>query len=158
MKLYFLRHGEAVDHAATDHERQLTARGSQRIATAAQVLKSLGIQPQHIYSSPRVRAQQTAEIVGAVLGLPVEIHEAVNYSFSVQAVEDLIRGLDKTTEVLFVGHEPSMSGVVGELCGGDVVMKKGGFARVDIYAPVAPLRGQLVWLIAPKVFDELGAL
>jgi hypothetical protein len=45
---------------------------------------------------------------------------------------------------------------VGELCGGDVVMKKGSFARVDIYAPAAPLRGQLIWLIAPKVFDAVG--
>jgi hypothetical protein len=47
-----------------------------------------------------------------------------------------------------------MSDTVGELTGGQVVMKKGGLARVDIHSR-APLRGALVWLIAPRVFEAL---
>jgi hypothetical protein len=50
-----------------------------------------------------------------------------------------------------------MSLVVGELTGGNVLMKKGGMARVDVVTAMSPLRGQLAWLIAPKVFDALGA-
>jgi phosphohistidine phosphatase len=157
MRLYLLRHAEAVDHAASDHDRQLTPRGISRTQAAAGVMARLGLRPAHIYSSPRVRARQTAEIVGQALGVAVEIRDEVNFSFSVEAVHSLIQGLDDAAEVMFVGHEPSMSAVLNGLTGAAVVMKKGGLARVDVYTPIAPLHGQLVWLIAPKVFDMLAA-
>jgi hypothetical protein len=41
------------------------------------------------------------------------------------------------------------------ISGGEIVMKKGGLARVDLFSR-APLRGALVWLFAPKVLDELA--
>jgi phosphohistidine phosphatase len=157
MKLYFLRHGEAEDisSAASDHDRKLTNKGIERIQIAAQVLSRLHIQPTHIYASPRVRALHTAEIVAKVLGKKVEVNEAVNFNFNLSAVETLIGGLNDDDEVLFVGHEPSLSKVVDQLTGGNVAMKKGGLARVDAVFPTSPLRGQLIWLIAPKIFDAL---
>ena len=54
---------------------------------------------------------------------------------------------------MFVGHEPDFSTTITSLVGGRVVMKKGGLARVDIISD-QPLLGELVWLIAPKIFDE----
>ncbi len=33
-------------------------------------------------------------------------------------------------------------------------MKKGGLARVDVFAQ-GPTRGSLVWMIAPRIFDML---
>jgi phosphohistidine phosphatase len=157
MKLYFLRHGEAEDmsSAISDHERKLTAKGIERIQTAAKVLSRLRIKPTHIYASPRIRALHTAEIVAKELEGKVEVNEAVNFNFNLPTVETLIAGLDDTAEVLFVGHEPSMSKVVGELTGGNIAMKKGGLARVDAVIPTSPLRGQLIWLIPPKIFDTL---
>ena len=157
MRLYFLRHGEAEDisSATSDHERKLTTKGIERLETAAKVLSNLPIKPKHIYASPRVRALHTAEIVAKALGKKVEVNEAVNFSFSLSAVETLINGLDNSDEVMFVGHEPSMSQIVGQLTGGNVAMKKGGLARVDAVIPTSPLRGQLIWLIAPKIFDSL---
>lgn len=156
MKLYFLRHAEAVDSAASDHDRQLTPRGSARTATAAQVMVKLDIRPMIIYASPRVRARQTAEIVAEALGVSVTVDDAVNFNFSAAAAESLLRGLSDGDDVMFVGHEPSMSSALRQITGADVVMKKGGLARVDVNVPAAPLQGQLVWLIAPKVFDVLN--
>ena len=72
-------------------------------------------------------------------------------------VEQLAEGVNEGGELMFVGHEPSMSEVVGDLIGGEVVMKKGGMARVDGTFFASPLEGELVWLIAPKVFDALGS-
>lgn len=157
MRLYFLRHGEAEDmsSAISDHERRLTAKGIERIQTAAKVLLHLNVKPTHIYTSPRVRALQTAEIVAKELEKKAEVNDAVNFNFNLPAVEALIAELDDADEVLFIGHEPTMSKVVGELTGGNVVMKKGGLARVDAVIPTSPLRGQLIWLIAPKIFDAL---
>lgn len=157
MKLYFLRHAEAEDivSGSTDHDRKLTARGIERTRAAGTVLVALNLKPTHIYASPRVRARHTAEIIARALGVKVEIHDDVNYDFDVQAVAKLIGGLTDEHEVMFVGHEPSLSQVIGQLTGGNVVMKKGSLARVDVVLPTSPLRGQLIWLIAPKIFEAL---
>ena len=156
MKIYLLRHAEAENMSTSDHNRRLTAKGLKRTATAATVMVSLGIKPAHIYSSPRVRARQTAELVADAMDMTVELDEEVNFGFSINSVESLIRGLGVDEDVMFVGHEPSMSAVAHGLCGASVAMKKGGLARIDLINR-ASLRGELVWLIAPKVFDVLGA-
>ncbi len=157
MKLYLVRHAEAEDasDSVSDENRQLTAAGISRTQTAAHVMQRLGLKPQHIYSSPRARAAQTAEIIGKALKVPVKIHEAVDFTFDIQAVETLGSGLDDSAELMFVGHDPSMSKVVSDLTGANVVMKKGSLARIDVVTIASPLRGRLVWLIAPKVFDAL---
>ena len=155
MKLYFMRHGIAeYGVGVSDHDRRLTQRGIQRIETAGRVLKMTGINPAHIYSSPRIRAKQTAEIVAQALGMTVELRDEVNFDFDSQAVEALITGLADEAEVMFVGHEPSMSTTLGEITGGVVIMKKGSLARVDLVRR-NPVRGILVWLIAPRIFNAM---
>ena len=154
MKLYFLRHGEAEDLAPTDHGRELTERGKERVAKSAQVLKRLGIAPKVIYSSPRIRAKQTAEIIAEALGMEIIITEDVNFGFNTSNLKSLIKKLSTSDEVMFVGHNPDMSQVVHKMTGASVGMKKGGLARVDVVNDKAQ-RGDLVWLIAPKVFDVL---
>lgn len=157
MKLYFFRHAEAEDHAPSgdDHDRQLTTKGIARSKSAGQALAALDVHPTHVFASPRVRAKQTAELLARALNLTVEFREEVNFSFNVAAIEKLIAGLGDEHEVMFVGHEPSMSQVIGDLTGGNVVMKKGGMARIDVVTSLSPLRGQLTWLIAPKIFDAI---
>lgn len=155
MHLYFLRHGHAEPGGLiSDHDRQLTPEGIQRLHVAAKVMRQLNINPAHIFSSPRIRARQTADIIAEATGTPVEIREEVNFDFDLNAVRTLIQDLPATDEVMFVGHEPTFSMTVQNLTGADVEMKKGGLARVDLYDPRSP-RGMLVWLIAPKVFDAL---
>ena len=155
MRLYFLRHGIAEDLSSSDFARELTKRGRKRLANAAAVIKRLGIQPAAIFSSPRLRSLQTAQIVAAELEVDVTVSEAVNFGFDLSDVQSLTRDLGAADDVMFVGHNPDMSELVNELTGSDVAMKKGGLARVDIFGRAAA-RGELVWLIAPKVFDALS--
>lgn len=154
MKLYFMRHGEAVDVAPTDHDRELTERGVERTEKAAQGLAKLKLKPEAIFASPRVRAQQTATIVAQALGRNVTTSEDVNFDFNVKAVHRLIESMEDEAEVMFVGHNPSMSVVVNQLTGAQIGMKKGGIARVDLFAPES-VEGELVWLLTPKIFDAL---
>ena len=157
MKLYFVRHGIAEDgNGINDFDRKLTQEGVKQMRIAAQAMSKLKVAPAHIYTSPRVRARQTAEIVAEALGVRPEVREEVGFEFSPLAVQSLVNGLDDEADVMFVGHEPSFSETVGELIGGGkVVMKKGGLARVDVFSRT-PLRGALVWMIAPRVFETLG--
>lgn len=152
MKLYFLRHAHAVDGAdeSSDHARELTAEGVQAAETLAGLLERMKVRLDQIYSSPRVRARQTAEIVVERLKVPLAIREEVNFGFDVHAVTTLMHDQGNGGAIMFVGHEPTMSLTIGEITGGRVVMKKCGLARVDTYA-LNPLRGDLIWLIPPRV-------
>jgi phosphohistidine phosphatase len=155
MKLYFFRHGIAEDAVKDDFSRKLTAHGATRVKTAAQALAKLGLKPAHIYSSPRVRAKQTAELLAKALDVPVEEREELNFDFDMKQLEKLLVGAGADDAIILVGHEPTFSNTMRDLTGGEIEMKKGGCARVD--AETEPmLHGTLVWLIAPKVFDAIG--
>lgn len=155
MHLYFFRHAEAEPGSAklSDENRQITSRGIERTHRAAQMLKALKIKPVRLFSSPLVRARQTADILGKTLGVPVQVRTELGPGFNAQAVNALVRDLGRGAEVMFVGHEPDFSATVSALIGGGwITMKKGGLARIDVDSE-QPVRGSLVWLIAPKVFD-----
>jgi phosphohistidine phosphatase SixA len=63
MKLYLLRHATAEDAAASDAARELTRDGREEARIAGQALVALGVKPDHILTSPLVRARQTADLV-----------------------------------------------------------------------------------------------
>ena len=156
MKLYFLRHGHAEDgFDKSDHDRQLTPEGIERMQTAAQVMARLNLNLKHIYSSPRVRALQTAEVVAQALNLQVEIREEVNFGFHAGLVKKMIAGNGADDSVMFVGHEPTMSETIKMLTGANADMKKGSLARVDVIGS-SIVNGTLEFLISPKVFDALS--
>lgn len=71
MRLYIVRHGIAVDRAdpaaTTDEERWLTDEGKAKTRLVALGLQALGVEIDAIFSSPLVRARQTAEVLAKVL-------------------------------------------------------------------------------------------
>ena len=61
-----LRHGKAQEHTTTisgDAKRQLTEAGKKELEVIAKAIKNLEIEVDDIFSSPLIRAKQTAEIV-----------------------------------------------------------------------------------------------
>lgn len=156
MRIYFFRHALAEDNAdgkLADAERQLTAKGVARTEQAARFLDALGVRPGVLYTSPLVRAVETANILGERLRLAVKVAPALAPGFNAEALEALLPGMGDDDEVMLVGHEPDFSSTITALTGlGRVVVKKGGLARVDVVA-TAPLRGSLVWLLTPKIMD-----
>lgn len=155
MRLYFLRHAHAEPGSpdTPDFKRALTPAGIAHTRRAAYLLNALGVDPDRLFTSPLIRARQTADIVGQALGVAVQVRREVGPGFGVHAVEALTRDLGSGDEVIFVGHEPDFSGTVAALTGGRVVMKKAGIARVDVVS-YQPLAGELIWLIAPKLYGK----
>jgi broad specificity phosphatase PhoE len=77
--VHFVRHGENVANLTREFSHRvvdylLTARGVAQAQATAHYFRDKGIAA--IYSSPLLRAQQTADIIGAALGLPVQTIEA----------------------------------------------------------------------------------
>jgi phosphohistidine phosphatase len=160
MKLYFFRHGHAEDAQMPDFDdftRALTLKGIERTKAAGKALVRLGVKPARLYSSPRLRSRQTADLLANALGVSVAVREEVNFGFNMQGVQALVADAQTGDEIVFVGHEPDFSITVSALIGGgEVIMKKGGLARVDISSST-PLRGVLAWLLTPSLLDVLGA-
>lgn len=71
MQLLIMRHGEAGWHTL-DQERELTESGRRGVAEVAAQMAESPWRPKLIWSSPYVRARQTAAIVSEILNCPVE--------------------------------------------------------------------------------------
>lgn len=158
-RLYFLRHGLAdhPDFRGDDDHRPLTRDGEVRMRRQTSCLVGLDLDLDVILTSPLTRAVQTAAIVAGGLGLADRVLEEprLGAGFNVAALAAILTELPAGhRRILLVGHEPGISQVVGEITGGsDVVVKKGGLARVDL-TDGEDLRGTLVWLLPPKVMQN----
>ena len=128
MRLYFLRHGIAEERSMghPDADRALTPEGITKTQQLAERLSDFDVKPQIIYSSPLVRARQTAEIVARLHNIPLQISELVaSGRFDGHAVQDLVDDHDHDDEIMFVGHEPDFSETISYIIGGgNITMKK----------------------------------
>jgi phosphohistidine phosphatase len=158
MKLYFLRHGhaESATSQISDHDRTLTDEGVRHVTNAARVMAAMQVLPDHVFSSPRLRARQTAEIVAGRLSLPVQTRDEVNFGFDLHGLQHILEPVGEGSSVMFVGHEPSLSQLIRQISGARIALKKCGLARIDVDNITAHRpRGQLVWLLTPRVFDAV---
>lgn len=138
MLLLLIRHGHAVDDAPGlgDAGRWLTEKGrstTHRVARRLRKLKKL--RPATIWTSPLVRAVQTAEIIAAVIEPEGEVKAVTELSPGRDPV-DLVALLGTVTSpgaLALVGHEPSLSQILRVLAGetGIDTIKKSGVVAVE---------------------------
>jgi phosphohistidine phosphatase len=133
--LWLLRHAEAVE-GIPDDERPLTEKGIQQATDAGRALQVIGASVDVCLASPKVRAQQTAQLACAALGVEVETEKRL--SGEPFDLEDVVAGRG---DVLLVGHDPSFSLLLHDLTGTQARMKKGGVAAIA--------KGELVTLLRP---------
>ncbi len=108
MKLYFLRHAEAQD-GTDDGARALTGHGKKEAREVGRFLKRAGIEFDAAYTSPLVRARQTAEIVLEICGsATLESCEALLNETSQTEFGRWLKSLPAAKQVLLVGHAPSL--------------------------------------------------
>jgi phosphohistidine phosphatase len=152
-QLWLLRHGEAVPHdSKPDFDRELTARGERQAVAAGEALARLGLELAACYTSPLIRAAQTAALAcEALSGEPAE-REEVGKGFDVEVVRELLAQHGDGDRILVVGHSPSFEQVVLDLTGGRVDFKKGGVAGIRVSAG----GGELLVLMRPRELDTIA--
>jgi len=161
MKVYFLRHGVAVERSewnGDDTARPLTEDGVRKTAEIAAAIARLGVDVESIITSPLVRAKATADIVARALGLKSHAVEDRRLApgFDAASLRAILRDHRGAGAVMLVGHEPDFSETLSELIGGgSLEIKKTGLALVDL-PDTRPGRGRLRWLIPPKMLALLG--
>jgi phosphohistidine phosphatase len=152
-QLWLLRHGEAVPHdEAPDDERELTDRGRDQSRAAGRALNALEVEVHLCFTSPKVRARETAELACDFLGVEPIDDDSLAEGFDGEAALDLMGAAGADQRVLVVGHEPDFSQVVYDLTGGRVDFKKGGLAGIRLDGS----RGELIVLLRPRETDRIG--
>ena len=156
MKLCLFRHGQAesLERGISDAERQLTEKGRDTVRCAAEGLKAyVGTEPSlFLWSSPLVRAVQTAEIIADALHIkPIKKVAAIGTG-NLDEVLKLLGRLPENSCVILVGHEPYLGLWSRQLCNVNLTFKKGAAAGVEWTNP----EGELLWFAQPSVFKQMG--
>jgi phosphohistidine phosphatase len=119
MKLFFVRHAEALDRSAAipDEMRYLTSEGRGTFRKTARTMLKQGVEPSLILTSPLIRAVQTAEILAETLVFfgPLLLRNELSPGFDMQKLQALLDEFQSADEVVFVGHEPDLSGLITTL-------------------------------------------
>ena len=148
MKLYFLRHAEAVD-GPDEADRLLSPRGKKQAREVGRFLKRAAVEFDAAYSSALLRSKQTGEIVLDVCGsTTLEITEALLNETAQTQFGKWLKNLPAAEHVLLVGHAPSLGERVRQLIGmatsSGLKLPKGGVACVDFLQPVTAISAKLI--------------
>jgi phosphohistidine phosphatase len=153
LQLWLLRHGEAVPHEAKpDDERELTERGRDQARAAGRALVALEVEVHLCFTSPKVRALETARLACAELGVEPIGHKPLAGDFDGEDALELLAAAEGDQRVLIVGHEPDFSQVVHDLSGGRIDLKKGGIVALRMDGS----RGELIVLLRPRELERIG--
>src|SRR2546428_14120512 len=106
MKLYFLRHADALE-GADDAARPLSPHGRKEALEVGRFLKRAGIEFEAAYSSPLVRAKETAEIVLNPCGSTQLDPTARRFNeLSEGKFGEWLKGIPDAKHGCLVGHPP----------------------------------------------------
>jgi phosphohistidine phosphatase len=139
--LDLLRHGHAdPPREGGDAARALSPEGRRMVGDLGVRLKRAGWQPDRVFASPLKRAQQTAEIVLAVLQAVPTIETLASLAPD-REPEEVMRALEakgiRSGTVLLVGHQPLLGRLVGHLIGHEHPFATGELVRIEGESPLA---------------------
>ena len=161
-ELYLIRHGvadERGDAWPDDTKRPLSEEGMERLRKSARGLARLDVWIDVIFTSPLVRARQTADIVAAAFD-PRPSIVSIDSLAPEGTYPSLVADLEKharKTRLALVGHEPGIGELAARLIGSrhSFEFKKGAVCRIDVeeIPPSGP--GDLRWMLTPKILASI---
>ncbi len=154
MKIFIMRHGEAVQFALSDAERALTERGQSASIAVARASNEQGVkQFDLVLVSPYVRAQQTWNTIAQYFEADkVETSEDITPYGDSEQVFDYLQAridVDSLKSVLIVSHLPLVGYLTAEFVT-DItppMFSTSGLTCID-YDHSAQ-RGEIVWSLNP---------
>ena len=164
-ELLVLRHGKSSwdSDAATDFDRPLAKRGKRDAPRIGEWLRSEGLVPDLIVSSPAKRTRQTSRRVARTLGLDPEsiVYDERIYYSGMRDVLDILAGCDPCFKrVLLTGHNPTLETLVSYLGGAATAAFEADkffptcalawFRMPDDWIELEPASASLVQLVRPK--------
>jgi len=161
--LYIVRHGEAGKSLADlkrDNERSLTSAGKDEVEEIADSLGRLGVEFDEIAFSPLPRTKETAQIIAKrQKKAKLLMWDELRPEGDRLGVMSRLAKLGHESEVLVVGHEPYLTRMVADLMGarpGTILLKKAGLVRIRVTSFAPSAKGELRWLLSPKVLKAIS--
>jgi len=160
--LYIVRHAIAAERGSEwpdDTKRPLTERGINRFKEVVKGLRRLDITVDEVFTSPLVRARQTAELLASGLEgkAPVKVLDALAPGHTAASVMTQLARVAKRRRVALVGHEPELGELAAYLIGAGraLAFKKGGICRIDLGSLTSKSAASLVWFLPPNVARQV---
>ena len=161
-ELYLVRHAIAADRGSEwpdDTKRPLTERGISRFKETVKGLRRLDVQIDEIFTSPLVRAKQTAELLAAGLEgkAPVKLLDALAPGHTSASVLGQLARVAKRRRIAIVGHEPDLGELAAHLIGAGraIPFKKGGVCRIDVGSLTSRRAASLIWFFPPGMLRQV---
>lgn len=157
MIVYLVRHAIAEERGPDwpdDRERPLTQKGITRFHEIAERLAARNVRVGAIFSSPLVRARQTAELlVPGWAQVPVQCVDELAPEHTPASLAKVLVDRAAQSAVALVGHEPDLGILASWMIGtkNPLPFRKGGVARIDCGDTIKAGDGTLVWLVTPKL-------
>ncbi len=152
MKLYLVRHGEAVQ-TENDNERVLTKEGRERVEETAGFLFKNNVNVDIIYHSVKTRARETANIIAAKINPSGGIKESPDLKPNDPVRSWLYNAGNLKSDAMIVGHLPHLSKLVSSLTAGDEnrdILVIGG-ASVACLEKTGVDNWSVLWFVNPDI-------
>ena len=155
--VYLVQHAEAKPEEI-DPDRPLSGVGRQHAESVAALANKLGVTVKQIRHSGKLRAEQTAELMGKAL-LPAEGVTAASGLGPLDDVAPVAADLDEASaSVMLVGHLPFMERLAGYMTAEDaetpvVDFQNGGIVCLE----QQETHWQVRWIITPAVAEACGS-
>lgn len=154
MKLYLMRHGDAVSEHS-DPNRPLSPKGKADVQKVAGFLKAANIKVNEVYHSTKLRTEETARIVQSAINPKAKL---VRKDFLSpddpidKIVEDLTQRKD---DLMLVGHLPQLPRIISRLVLGDENRFVISLDTSTIAAMYRDSQGhwQIVWIVGPSLLS-----
>lgn len=165
MECILFRHGIAAERDAwdgPDAQRPLTDKGAERVAEAAEGLRSLAAVPTHLLSSPLIRALETAKIIRDRLPKRPEIRvcDELLPDAPPDKLFPVLASLPEDARVVCVGHEPHLGRTAGVMLAGQpapgLTLKKAGACCIRFDEAPGGRQGVLRWWLTPWQLRHWG--
>ncbi len=160
--LYFVRHAKSSwkDLSLDDIDRPLNKRGRKDAPRMGAYLKSKGVVPDLMLSSPAKRAYTTAKLVAAELGYDeddiIKNKKLYVFDYSGKDVMEVVRKIDKKHDVVLIfGHNPTFSHLASSFTDKDLEMPTCGTVcfrfDTDKWKEIEDAEAELGFFMYPKM-------
>jgi phosphohistidine phosphatase len=154
MYLHLMRHGiahERQEWSGDDDSRPLTEEGIERTRAVAKALHKDGrLDLAEVWTSPLVRARQTAEIVAKILKVSLKECAAMAPGASVAGLAKFFAKNRPPERFMLVGHEPDIGALLGELRRSKEALSFKRAAVAHCSGNFRPGGMKLKWYLTPK--------
>ena len=157
-RLLLMRHAKSswADGSLADFDRPLNERGLKAAPLVGRFMRKRRLRPDLILCSPAERARQTAALVARAAGLsaPLRYDERI-YEASAGRLAEIVSQVEEgADELLLVGHNPGLEGLLELLTGEPQHMPTAALARllldVEKWGKLREGAGRVELFVRPK--------